>query len=110
MLQTHFLLRTVLGGGKPGMTDAFCLQEVPHLVDETKDESRSVISDSLQPHGLYSPWNSLSQNTGVGSFSLFQGIFPTQGSNLGLPSCSQILLPGCKSQGVKSALIDACPG
>ena len=33
----------------------------------------------------YSPWNSLSQNTGVGSLSLLQGIFPTQGSNPGLP-------------------------
>ena len=38
--------------------------------------------DSLQPHGLYSPWNSLGQNTGVGSLSLLQGIFPTQGANL----------------------------
>ena len=46
---------------------------------------------SLQPHGLYSPWNSPGQNTGVGSLSLFQGIFPTQGSNLGLLHCRQIL-------------------
>ena len=36
------------------------------------------MSDSLQPHGLYSPWNSLGQNTVVGSLSLLQGIFPTQ--------------------------------
>ena len=36
---------------------------------------------TLRPHGLYSPWNSPGQNTGVGSLSLFQGIFPTQGSN-----------------------------
>jgi len=42
---------------------------------------------SLQPHGLYSPWNSPGQNTGVGSLSLLQGIVPTQGSNLGLPHC-----------------------
>ena len=26
---------------------------------------------------LYSPWNSLGQNTGVGSLFLLQGIFPT---------------------------------
>ena len=32
-----------------------------------------------------------SQNTGVGSLSLLQGIFPTQGSNPGLPHCGQIL-------------------
>ena len=31
------------------------------------------------------------QNTGVGSLSLLQGIFPTQGSNPGLPHCRQIL-------------------
>ena len=36
------------------------------------------MSDSLRPHGLYSPWNSPDQNTGVGSLSLLQGIFPTQ--------------------------------
>ena len=37
------------------------------------------------------PWNSLGQNTGVGSLSLLQGIFPTQGPNPGLPHCRQIL-------------------
>ena len=31
------------------------------------------MSNSLQPHGLYSPWNSPGQNTGVGSLSLLQG-------------------------------------
>ena len=54
-------------------------------------ESCSTVSDSLWPHELYSPWNSPSQNTGVGSLSLLQGIFPTQGSNPGLPHCRQIL-------------------
>ena len=42
---------------------------------------------TLWPHGLYSPWNSLGQNTGVGSLSLLQGIFPTQGSKPGLRHC-----------------------
>ena len=50
-----------------------------------------VMSNSLRPHGLYSPWNSPGQNTGVGSLSLLQGIFPTQGSNPGLLHCRQIL-------------------
>ena len=54
-------------------------------------ESRSVMSDSLQPQGLYSPWDSPGQNTGVGSLSLLQGIFPIRGSNLGLLHCRQIL-------------------
>ena len=51
----------------------------------SESESCSVVSDSLRPQGLYSPWNSPSHNTLVGSFSLLQGIFPTQGSNPGLP-------------------------
>ena len=49
------------------------------------------MSNALQPHGLYNPWNYLGQNTGVGSLSLFQGIFPTQGLNPGLPHCRWIL-------------------
>ena len=48
-----------------------------------ESESHSVVSDSLQPHGLYNPWNAPGQNTGVGSLSLLQGIFPAQGSNPG---------------------------
>ena len=42
-------------------------------------ESHSVMSDSLWPRGLYSPWNSPGQNTGVGSLSLLQGLFPNPG-------------------------------
>ena len=48
---------------------------------EWVSESYSVVSNSLQSHGLYSPWNSPGHNTGVGSLSLLQGIFPTQGLN-----------------------------
>ena len=43
----------------------------------SESESGSVASDSLLPHGLYSPWNSPGQHAGVGSCSLLQGIFPT---------------------------------
>ena len=60
----------------------------PHIVNELiklilvkykeLSGSHSVVSSSLQPHGLYSPWNSPDQNTGVGSLSFLQGIFPTQ--------------------------------
>ena len=45
------------------------------------------MSDSLWPM----PKNSPGQNTGVGSLSLLQGIFITQGSNPGLPHYRQIL-------------------
>ena len=63
------------------------------LLPQWKSESEShwVVSDSFQAHGLHSPWNSLGQNTRVGSRSLLHGIFPTQGSNPGFPHCSQIL-------------------
>ena len=50
-------------------------------MEESESESRSVLLDFLRPQGL----------TGVGSLSLRQGIFPTQGSNQGLPYCGQIL-------------------
>ena len=53
--------------------------------------SGSVVSESLWPLGLYGPWNSASQNTGVDSLSLLQRIFPIQGSNPGLPLCRRIL-------------------
>ena len=45
----------------------------------------------LWPHGLCSPWNSPGQNNGVGSLSLLQGIFSTQGSNPRFPQCRWIL-------------------
>ena len=54
-------------------------------------ESHLVRSNSLQPHGLYDPWNSPGQNTRVGSLSLLQGIFPSQGLNPGLVHCRWIL-------------------
>ena len=57
----------------------------------SEHESRSVVSNSLRPHGLYSPWNSPGQNTGGGSLSLLRGIFPTQGSNPGPLHCRLIL-------------------
>ena len=56
-----------------------------------ESESCSVMSDSLWPHGLCSPWNSLGQSTGVSSLSLLQGIFLIQGSNPGFPHCRWIL-------------------
>ena len=40
---------------------------------------------------MYSPWDSPDQNTGMGSCSLHQGIFPTQALNPGLPHCRWIL-------------------
>ena len=50
------------------------------------------MSDSLRPHRL-SPWTSPGQNTGVGSLSLLQGIFPALGSNQGSPILHADSLP-----------------
>ena len=58
---------------------------------KSESESHSVMSDTLRPHGLCSPWNSSGRNTRVDSLSLLQGIFPTQGSNPGLRHCRQII-------------------
>ena len=50
-------------------------------------QSYSTLCDSTD----FSPWYSLGQKSGAGSLSLLQGIFPTQGSNPGLPHCQRIL-------------------
>ena len=78
-----YSLDLVLGGNSK--------EELKGLLMKVRSESLSVMSDSLRPHGLYSPWNSPGQNTGVGSPSLLQGISPTQESNWGLLHCRQIL-------------------
>ena len=71
------------------------------------------------PMDFYSPWNSPSQNTGVGSLfpslghlplfrgsSFLQGIFPTQGSNPGLPHCSRFFtVRATREAGVDSLLV-----
>ena len=46
---------------------------------------------TIQPTRLLCPRYSPGKNTGVGYHTLLQGIFPTQGSNLGLLHCRQIL-------------------
>ena len=58
---------------------------------ENESVSHSVRFDPLQPHGLQCPWNSPGQNTGMGTHSLLQGIFPTQGLNPGLLHYRRIL-------------------
>ena len=60
--------------------------------------SFSVMSNSLEPHELrltrpLCPWNSPSKNTGVSCYSLFQGMFPTQGLKPGLLHRRRILYP-----------------
>ena len=46
---------------------------------ESESAGHAVVSNSLRPHGLYSPWDSPGQNTGVSSLSFLQGIFLNPG-------------------------------
>ena len=92
-----------------------CLSEkacLPNCTDNfiaSESESLSVVSDCLWLHGLYSPWNSSGQNTGVGSLSLLRGIFPTQGLNPGLLHCRQILCQlSHKGSPIASDLFNFC--
>ena len=60
---------------------------------ESESESRSLMSDYLQPHGLYSPWNSPGQNTGVDSLSLSPEDLPNPGTKPGSPALQMDSLP-----------------
>ena len=59
--------------------------------EKVKRKSLSRVWLFATPWTIHSPWNSPGQNTGMGSLSFLQGIFPNQGSNPGLPHCRQIL-------------------
>ena len=94
----HF--SSVLGGPSPWRTPSFAVSPTHHKATKHTPASHTAeqlcewkalsLSNSLWPHGLYSPWDSPGQNTGVGSCSLFQGIFQTQRWNPGLPHCRRI--------------------
>ena len=80
------------------MTQLLYLRQVFSVFNmkSKRSVSCSVVSDSLRPHGLQParlpcPWNSPGKNTAVGSPSLLQGIFLTQGWNPRLLHCRQIL-------------------
>ena len=60
-------------------------------LSEVKRKSLSCVWLFGTPWTIYTTWHSPSQNTGVGSFSLLQGIFSTQGPNPGFLHCRRIL-------------------
>ena len=89
----HFLLQGIFPTQGSNLGLLHC-RKTPYCLSHQGilgSESHSVVSNSLQPHGLYSPWTFPGQNTGVGSLFLLQAIFPTQGLNPGLPHCKLIL-------------------
>ena len=59
-------------------------------ISQWKGKSLSLVQ-LFSTHGLYSPWTSPGQNTGMGRLFLLQGIFPTQESNQSL-SCGRSIL------------------
>ena len=93
-------LSALVGWGEPHFSHCYLCSSfisdflfcyvLDHLCDHfigKWSESYPVMSDPLQP---YSPWNFPGQNTGVGSLSLLQGIFPTQVLHPGLTHCRWI--------------------
>ena len=95
----HALLQGIFStqGSNPGFLQRRqILYHLSYQVNLMSNQfSRSVVSDSLQPHesqpARLCPWDSPGKNTGVGCHALLQGIFSTQGSNPSLPHCRQIL-------------------
>ena len=98
------LLQSVVSAGSACVCVLFQLRTDVHLLDlchfwvvfpalPSESESGWVVSHSLWPHGLYSPWNSPGQNAGVGSLSLLQRTFPTQESNPDLSKWQADSLP-----------------
>ena len=82
----------------PALADTFFTTEPPGkpICIYLTCVSRSVVSDSLRPHGLQPArllclWNSPGKNTGVDCHSLLQRNFQTQGLNSGLLHCREVL-------------------
>ena len=63
----------------------------------TKEKKEAKATQSCltlcDPRAYYSPWNSPGQNTGVGSLSLLQGIFPNPGIKPRSPTLRADCLP-----------------
>ena len=70
-------------------------------------ESHSVVSDSLWPHGLYSPWTSLGQNTEVGFPSPVD--LPNPEIKLGSPALQTDSLPTELSEPVSTSILSMRP-
>ena len=88
----------------PGKIHLQCLRERKEFFTtmlKSESESRSVVTYSLRSHGLYSPWDSPGQNTGVGSFSLLQGNLPNPGFEPRSPALQADSLPAELSDPIK---------
>ena len=98
MVSAAFLCCCRCGRGvsKSQKQNAVPLSPYSRMFPSSVQFSRSVVTDSLRPHGLQPtgllrPWDFPGKNTRVGCHFLLQGNFPTQRSNPGLPRCRQTL-------------------
>ena len=80
-----------------------------YIVKKSESESRSFVSDSLDPIDCSLPGSSLGKNTGVGCHSLPQGIIRTQGSNLHFLYWQVDSLPLSHQGKVKVKVTQSCP-
>ena len=81
--------------GKPCDLREFYANVKHHVYYQSAFQSHTY-TVSYKAYGLYparflSSWDFPGKNTGMDCHFLLQGIFPTQGSNLGLPHCKQTL-------------------
>ena len=108
---THYLLKGVLGmfsASSKSQVEFMLFNKVENISEtifhrlqgikgqgylQSESESCSVMSDSLWPHRLYSPWNSPGQNIGAGSLSLLQGDLPNPGIEPRSPALQEDSLP-----------------
>ena len=87
---------TEQAGGRIFVKGLYQLLERKRGGDNRRKWGHSILFDSLRPHGLlptrlFRPWGFPGKSTGVGCHCLLQGIFPTQGSNPGIPHGRQML-------------------
>ena len=93
-LGSHSLLQGIFPtqGSNSGILD--CRWILYHLSHHLKAKGLSKGSPlktlTFKPGRLHCPWDFPGKNTGLGCHFLLQGIFPTQGSNLGLLHCRRI--------------------
>ena len=80
-------------GKNTGVSCHFLLQGMKVKSESEVSQLCPALHDphGLQPTRLLRPWDFPGKSTGVGCHFLLQGIFPTQGSNPGLPPCRQML-------------------
>ena len=90
LLKTLFIKKKKISWHNPWQ---FNLQTKPLHISYYVSESEShlVLSDSLWPQGLYSPWNFPGHNTGVVAFPFSRGSSQPRVWTEGLPHCRRIL-------------------